>query len=329
MCLLWNVLLVRFCRHQATWLNILHHLPTRILPRFRCSIDRWGKGKTSGGAPRVSSGDPIHFDVVGGRTTAFVPAVQKKGLLLSKDVKKKAEVGDVTKGEQKGKGAEKVDLKEEMGGPAADKKRIRGKGGAGQKTGRVKDEPASATKHVSATRRVTKDKVSKGSTATNQKPKGKGRAETPGTSKTSRARGTTRAVAPATAEMETIKRTASKSKPATAKNAESKATTTAMTAPRKIARGKLAPATNGKDGGQRVADLARKGGACDGTGKRKRVTKEQQNGADDVDGKYINPKDTGVKTTDVGAGKRAKSNATSGAGANRSTVVRRSPRFST
>lgn len=42
---------------------------------------RWGKGKSSGGAPRVSSGHPIHFDVVGGRTTAIVLAVQKKGLL--------------------------------------------------------------------------------------------------------------------------------------------------------------------------------------------------------------------------------------------------------
>ncbi|CBJ48484.1 conserved unknown protein [Ectocarpus siliculosus] len=44
---------------------------------------RWGKGKNSEGAPRVSSGHPIVFDVVGGRTTAIVPAVQKKGLLRS------------------------------------------------------------------------------------------------------------------------------------------------------------------------------------------------------------------------------------------------------
>lgn len=43
---------------------------------------RWGKGKTSpDGPPRVSSGHPIHFDVVGGRTTAIVLAVQRKGLL--------------------------------------------------------------------------------------------------------------------------------------------------------------------------------------------------------------------------------------------------------
>ncbi|CAM9248115.1 unnamed protein product [Hapterophycus canaliculatus] len=42
---------------------------------------RWGKGKGAEGAPRVSSGHPIIFDVVGGRTTAIVPAVQKKGLL--------------------------------------------------------------------------------------------------------------------------------------------------------------------------------------------------------------------------------------------------------
>lgn len=42
---------------------------------------RWNKGKASDGAPRVSSGHPIHFDVVGGRTTAFVPALQRKGLL--------------------------------------------------------------------------------------------------------------------------------------------------------------------------------------------------------------------------------------------------------
>ncbi|CAN0261735.1 unnamed protein product, partial [Ectocarpus sp. 8 AP-2014] len=40
---------------------------------------RWGKGKKSQGVPRVSSGHPIVFDVVGGRTTAIVPAVQKKG----------------------------------------------------------------------------------------------------------------------------------------------------------------------------------------------------------------------------------------------------------
>ncbi|CAM9735288.1 unnamed protein product [Ectocarpus fasciculatus] len=44
---------------------------------------RWGKGKNSEGAPRVSSGHPIIFDVVGGRTTAIVPALQKKGLLRS------------------------------------------------------------------------------------------------------------------------------------------------------------------------------------------------------------------------------------------------------
>lgn len=42
---------------------------------------RWGKGKASGGTPRVSSGHPIQFDVIGGRTTAFVPAIQRKGLL--------------------------------------------------------------------------------------------------------------------------------------------------------------------------------------------------------------------------------------------------------
>lgn len=46
-------------------------------------IARWGKGKSAEGAPRVSSGHPIHFDVVGGRTTAIVPAVQRKGLLKS------------------------------------------------------------------------------------------------------------------------------------------------------------------------------------------------------------------------------------------------------
>lgn len=45
------------------------------------NIDRWGKGKSAEGTPRVSSGHPIHFDVVGGRTTAIVPAVQRKGLL--------------------------------------------------------------------------------------------------------------------------------------------------------------------------------------------------------------------------------------------------------
>lgn len=46
------------------------------------SLYRWGKGKSSDGAPLVSSGHPIIFDVVGGRTTAIVPAIQRKGLLL-------------------------------------------------------------------------------------------------------------------------------------------------------------------------------------------------------------------------------------------------------
>lgn len=41
---------------------------------------RWGKGKGSE-TPRVSSGHAIHFDVVGGRTTAIVLAIQQKGLL--------------------------------------------------------------------------------------------------------------------------------------------------------------------------------------------------------------------------------------------------------
>lgn len=313
-------------------MNLLHHLPTKVLLCYCCSIGRWGKGKASGGAPRVSSGDPIHFDVVGGRTTAFVPAVQKKGLLLAKDAKKKAEVGDAAKGKQEGEGAGKVDLKEETDGAASDKMRRRGKTGAAQGTGRVKDEPASATKPVSTTRRVTKsnnDKVPKGSTTTNQKPKGKGRAETPGSPKTSRPRSTTKAASiSAKAEGGTTKRTASKPKPSVAKNAASKATKTAKTTPRKVTEGKLAPAMNGKGGGQEVVDSARKGGASGGTGKRKRVMEEQQEGGDDVDGKQVDSKGTGVKATGVGAGKRAKSNATGGVGANRPTV-RRSPRFST
>lgn len=44
-------------------------------------IHRWSKGKTSEAARLVSSGHSIQFDEVGGRTTAFVPAVQVKGLL--------------------------------------------------------------------------------------------------------------------------------------------------------------------------------------------------------------------------------------------------------
>lgn len=47
---------------------------------------RWGKGKAAGGAPRISTGDPIQFDVVGGRTTAIVPSVQHKGLLKQADI---------------------------------------------------------------------------------------------------------------------------------------------------------------------------------------------------------------------------------------------------
>ena len=44
-------------------------------------MDRWGKGKGSGGTPHTASGHRLQFDVVGGRTTAIVPAVQRMGLL--------------------------------------------------------------------------------------------------------------------------------------------------------------------------------------------------------------------------------------------------------
>lgn len=43
--------------------------------------DRWGKGKGAEGAPHTASGHRVHFEVVGGRTTAIVPGVQRMGLL--------------------------------------------------------------------------------------------------------------------------------------------------------------------------------------------------------------------------------------------------------
>lgn len=58
-----------------------------VLPP-RYNLNRWGKGKSARGIPRVSSGHPIVFDVVGGRTTALVPAVQRKGLLSSSSASK-------------------------------------------------------------------------------------------------------------------------------------------------------------------------------------------------------------------------------------------------
>lgn len=56
-------------------------VPLRYPTTHVCSMCRWGKGKAAEGTPRVSSGHTVQFDVVGGRTTAFVPAIQFKGLL--------------------------------------------------------------------------------------------------------------------------------------------------------------------------------------------------------------------------------------------------------
>ncbi|CAM9976792.1 unnamed protein product [Laminaria digitata] len=79
---------------------------------------RWGKGKVSpDGAPRVSSGHPIHFDVVGGRTTAIVLAVQRKGLLPASSGGKKAAVpGKSRKSKAKAESRGSVKVTGERGG---------------------------------------------------------------------------------------------------------------------------------------------------------------------------------------------------------------------
>eukprot|EP00903_Cladosiphon_okamuranus_P009333 g8901.t1 len=93
-----------------------------VFPKEWLFHHRWGKGKSSEGAPRVSSGHPITFDVVGGRTTAIVAALQKKGLLSSPAAarasgssgsatgKKKStkEIGSGGDGTEKGKGKAKA-----------------------------------------------------------------------------------------------------------------------------------------------------------------------------------------------------------------------------
>ncbi|CAM9784655.1 unnamed protein product [Ascophyllum nodosum] len=52
-----------------------------VFPQHWLFHHRWGKGKGSGGTPHTASGHRVQFDVVGGRTTAIVPAVQRMGLL--------------------------------------------------------------------------------------------------------------------------------------------------------------------------------------------------------------------------------------------------------
>ncbi|CAM9470335.1 unnamed protein product, partial [Ectocarpus sp. 13 AM-2016] len=120
----------------------MHHprSPTRTL---------WGKGKNSEGAPRVSSGHPIVFDVVGGRTTAIVPALQKKGLLCSPTAamakpKAKARGGGVGEGNAKAVrqsgGVDVTPKKEDQEGQ--DKSSVKNKKSvkartAAKKTGRV------------------------------------------------------------------------------------------------------------------------------------------------------------------------------------------------
>lgn len=303
--------------------------------RFLLLVCRWGKGKGADGAPCVSSGDPILFDVVGGRTTAFVPAVQKKGLLAknaNREMQRKVKAeGAIAKGEQKGKGKGRVNAGK-GGATAAKKTGAGGTADVGQKVRTVKDEPKPATKKASAKRSGTKHGGGKNagkSITTSEKQE-----ESGGSQNSASSRGRARASGTATAAASTKKRTThAKPKPTAASNT-SKATTAAKAPLRKDAMGKSLPATSSKDGqGQETTTSG---------SKRKRETKEQRHEdetCDDAAGESTSRRATVSKSKRATAGKRAKnesettvnhgSNAATGAGVKGGVVRRRSPRLST
>lgn len=284
---------------------------------FSLMVCRWGKGKAADGAPCVSSGDPIEFDVVGGRTTAFVPAVQKKGLLSTdsnkgKETKAKSE-GDILKGEQKGKGRGKTSAGK-GGATITKRKGIRGKADVGRGMRTVKDESKSTTKNASAESSDTKcgDGNSASGPLTNEaKQEKKDGTRDAASSKRARTRVTAAAVVPMKPQRIAASNT-------------SEDTTAAKVLPRKGVRGKALPATSTKHGQGQETSTSRsnRGG---GAGKRKRDTKD---GIDGASQSKCGTPGKGAKTQVKKTAKRG-SNATTSAGANGRIVGRRSPRLAT
>lgn len=78
--------------------------------------DRWGKGKGAEGTPHTASGHRVHFEVVGGRTTAIVPAVQRMGLLRAdSSAGSTTPVAKTGKGKTRGGVRSRKGVKEEEG----------------------------------------------------------------------------------------------------------------------------------------------------------------------------------------------------------------------
>jgi formamidopyrimidine-DNA glycosylase len=95
---------------------------------------RWGKGKKNQPAV-LPNGDKITFLTVGGRTSAVVPAVQKKTGPVAKDID-----GDVTKSTPANSKRKRVALKEESDSEEGEATQTPKRGAPKQKNPIVKSE---------------------------------------------------------------------------------------------------------------------------------------------------------------------------------------------
>lgn len=113
---------------------------------------RWGKGKNSAG--KLPSGETLAFVTVGGRTSCFAPALQKKTGAVAADADVKVEDDAVEKPAKKGRGKVKVEDEEADGTPVS-----KGNGKApGRGRAAVKKEEEDAKPSTSA-KKTQKRKV--------------------------------------------------------------------------------------------------------------------------------------------------------------------------
>lgn len=101
------------------------------LPRDWIFHYRWGKGKNSAG--KLPSGETLAFVTVGGRTSCFAPALQKKTGAVAADADVKVEDDAVEKPAKKGRGKKIKAEDEEVDGTLVSKGKATGRGRAAVK----------------------------------------------------------------------------------------------------------------------------------------------------------------------------------------------------
>lgn len=101
---------------------------------------RWGKGKNSAG--KLPSGEKLAFVTVGGRTSCFAPALQKKTGAVAADADVKVEDDDAEKPAKKGRGKVKAEDEEVNGAPVS---KAKGKTARARATVKKEDEDAESS----------------------------------------------------------------------------------------------------------------------------------------------------------------------------------------